>query len=104
MAVTITTLGKWDTTGSAADGTWLKFVLPRRTRSVLIEVSGASYVDGPGGGYTDGAARTSGGRATTAGETVQLPIPSSASPRAIYVAGSGGTRSVSVYPAGKEGR
>lgn len=104
MAVTITTLRKWDTSGTASDGVWLKINLPPHTCSVMVEVSGAAYVDGPGASYTDGGARSSGGRATTSGETVELPIPSSSDSLPIYVAGNGGSRSVSVYPAGQEAR
>lgn len=102
MATTISTLRKY-ATATASDGTWLRIDLPPHTYSVKIEVSGAAYVDGPGGGYTDGAARSSGGRATVSGETVVLPIPNSSDALPIYVAGSGASRTVTIYPAGREG-
>lgn len=104
MAVTITTLNKWNSSGTAGDGTWLKITLPKGCASVMVEVSSAAYIDGPGGGYTDGAARSSGGRATTSGESVTMPISYGRTARSIYVAGNGGTPVVSVYPAGPEAR
>lgn len=102
MATTLTTLRKY-APATASDGVWLRIDLPPHTRSVMIEVSGAAWIDGPRGGYTDGAARSSGGRATVAGETVTLPIPDSSDSLSIYVAGNGGSRTVTVYPAGREG-
>jgi len=103
MAVTVSGLRKYTTT-TAADGTWLKINLPRHACSVQVEVDGAAYVDGPGGGHTDGASRSSGGRATTVGEVVTLPIPSSASGVPIWVAGNGASRAVTVIAFGSEAR
>lgn len=102
MALTAT-LRKY-ASGTASDATWLQINLPANTYSVVIEVSGAAWVDGPGGGYSDGGARSSGGRATTAGESVVLPIKPSSDTTPIYVAGNGASRTVTVYPAGREGR
>lgn len=103
MATTLTTLRKYGS-ATAADATWLRIDLPPHTCSVTIEVSGAAYVDGPGGGYTDGGARSSGGRATTSGEVLVIPVPNSSDALPIWVAGDGGARAVKVYPAGMEGR
>lgn len=102
-AATTCTLQKY-CSGTASDGTWLQVNLPAGTAYVTIECSGACYVDGPLGGYTDGAARSSGGRATAAGEVVAIPIWLTSATTPIYVAGSGASRTVTIYPAGPEGR
>lgn len=86
-----------------AGTTWTEFILPAWTATVTIEVSGAAYVDGPGGGYTDGAARSSGGRSTTSGEVLSWPIPDG-SAKSIWVAGNGASRTVTIVPFGSEGR
>lgn len=104
MAVTLTTPNKWDLSGSAGDGTWLKITLPKGCASVMVEVDGPAWVDGPGGGYTDGAARSSGGRPTVSGEMLTIPVPYARTAQSIYVAGNGGARTPSVYPVGSEGR
>lgn len=103
MALTITILGKY-ASGTATNGNWLQINLPPFTCSVQVEVDGAAYIDGSGGGYTDGAARSSGGRSTISGETVTLPVRMSQDAQAIYVAGNGDNRTVTIFPAGREGR
>lgn len=99
-ALSVTTARKW-TTGTASSGVWLEIVLPANTAYVLVEVDGAAWVDGPGGGWTDGAARSSGGRATTSTETVAMPIVSGAA-KSIFVAGNGASRTVNVIAFGAE--
>lgn len=99
-ATTCSTIRKVCST-TASDGLWLQINLPPGTAYVLIEVSGASYVDGPGGTYTDGGARSSGGRAQASGEVFGLPIVEGAS-KAIWVAGNGASRTVTVMPLGAE--
>lgn len=88
--------------GTAASGNWTAFILPAGTAYVTLEVSGAAWVDGPEGGYTDGAARSSGGRASTSGEVLGIPIRLVGATTTIWVAGNGGSRTVTVYPAGVE--
>lgn len=90
--------------GTASSGTWLRIDLPAYTTSVWIEVDGAAWIDGVAGGYTDGGARSSGGRATTTGEVVIWPVPSSSSGASIYVAGNGGSRTVTVQAFGSEAK
>lgn len=88
--------------GTAASGNWTQFILPAGAAYVTVEVDGAAYVDGPEGGYTDGAARSSGGRSTSSGETVGFPLRVAGSPASIWVAGSGGSRAVTLYISGSE--
>lgn len=99
-ALTITSARKW-TTGTASSGTWLEIVLPANTAYVIVKVDGAAWVDGPGGGWTDGAARSSGGLAITSTDTVSMPIVTGAA-KSIFVAGNGGSRTVSVQTFGTE--
>lgn len=101
-ATTCTTMRKV-CSGSASSATWLEIRLPAGTVSVVIEVDGAAWVDGPGGGYTDGAAWSSGGRSTTSGESLIWPIVEGAS-KSLYVAGNGGARTVTVIPFGAEAK
>lgn len=88
--------------GTAADGTWAAFTLPAGTAFVIVEVSGAAYVDGPEAGYTDGASRSSGGRATTSGEVLSWPIRPSGTTTTVWVAGNGASRTVTIVPFGTE--
>jgi hypothetical protein len=97
---TCTTLRKVCT--GTAGTTWTEFVLPAYTASVVIEVSGAAYVDGPAGGYTDGAARSSGGRAISSGESLVWPVQPSGGVRSIWVAGDGSSRTVTLIAFGAE--
>lgn len=90
--------------GTASSATWLRIDLPPHTASVLIEVDGAAWVDGTGGSYTDGGGRSSGGRAITVGETLVLPVRDSTDDLPIWVAGNGGSRTVTVIALGSEAR
>lgn len=101
-ALAVTSHGKVFS-GTAGNGTWLKVTLPSWTFVAQVEVSGNAFCDGYGGGYTDGAARVSGGVPCAAGETRTYPISPESTSSAVYVSGDGASRTVYVTAYSAEG-
>lgn len=83
-------------TGTASDAAWLKITLASGARCVIVQVVDAAYIDGPEAGYTDGAARSSGGLLIPAAGSLTLPLPAGTTQRSIYAAGAGASSSITV--------
>lgn len=104
MAVTVAVLRK-SYAGTASDAVWTKVVLPQGTRNAQITIQADAWVDGKGGGYTDGVAHGAGeGTRYTALQSVTMPLPASArDDQAVYVSGRGAACAFDVIAFGAEG-